>query len=94
VQASAGRKVEAEIRVVVLDMMKVKFAFGNVAVPDETGLGGVRTHNQPLKRAIVTICEMLFISTLQMPYSLLLRLLLRILESGQEGQCGRRDSRG
>jgi hypothetical protein len=37
VQASAGGKVEAKIRVVVLDLMKVKLAFGNVAVPDENG---------------------------------------------------------
>jgi hypothetical protein len=37
VQASAGGKVEAKIRVVVLDLMKVKLAFGNVAVPGENG---------------------------------------------------------
>ena len=37
VQASAGGKVEATIRVVVLDLMRVKLAFGNVTVPDENG---------------------------------------------------------
>jgi hypothetical protein len=37
VQASAGGKVEAKIRVVVLDLMKVNLAFGNVAVPGENG---------------------------------------------------------
>ena len=37
VQASAGGKVEAMIRVVVLDLMRVKLAFGNVTVPDENG---------------------------------------------------------
>ena len=37
VQATAGGKVEAEIRVVVLDLMKVKLAFGNAAVPGENG---------------------------------------------------------
>jgi hypothetical protein len=37
VQASAGGKVEATIRVVVLDLMTVKLAFGNVVVPGEDG---------------------------------------------------------
>ena len=37
VQASAGGKVQAMIRVVVLDLMRVKLAFGNVTVPDENG---------------------------------------------------------
>jgi hypothetical protein len=37
VQASAGGKVEAKIRVVVLDLMHVKLAFGNVVVPGEDG---------------------------------------------------------
>src|SRR5580704_3320787 len=36
-QASAGGKVEATIRVVVLDLMTVKLAFGNVVVPGEDG---------------------------------------------------------
>jgi hypothetical protein len=37
IQASARGKVEATIRVVVLDLMNVKLAFGNVAVPGENG---------------------------------------------------------
>jgi hypothetical protein len=36
-QASAGGHVEAKIRVVVLDLMKVKLAFGNVVVPADNG---------------------------------------------------------
>ena len=37
IQASARGKVEATIRVVVLDLMTVKLAFGNVVVPGEDG---------------------------------------------------------
>ncbi len=36
-KASAGHHVEAKIRVVVLEPMTVKLAFGNVAVPGEDG---------------------------------------------------------
>jgi hypothetical protein len=36
-KASAGGHVEAKIRVVVLDLMHVKLAFGNVVVPGEDG---------------------------------------------------------
>jgi hypothetical protein len=36
-KASAGGNVEAKIRVVVLDLMHVKLAFGNVVVPGEDG---------------------------------------------------------
>jgi hypothetical protein len=41
----------------------------------EIGLGGARTHNQRLKRAIVTICKILVISILQMRNFLLLTIL-------------------
>lgn len=37
VQASSARKVEAKLQVVVLDLMKVKLAIGNLTVPDENG---------------------------------------------------------
>jgi hypothetical protein len=37
VQASSGRKVEAKLRVVVFDLMKIKLAIGNVTVPNENG---------------------------------------------------------
>ena len=37
VQASSGRRVEATLRVVVFDLMKIKLAIGNVTVPDENG---------------------------------------------------------
>jgi hypothetical protein len=36
-QASAGGHVEAKIRVVVLDLMKVELAFGKVVVPADDG---------------------------------------------------------
>jgi hypothetical protein len=36
-QASAGGHVDAKIRVVVLDLMQVKLAFGNVVVPADNG---------------------------------------------------------
>jgi hypothetical protein len=36
-KASAGGNVEAKIRVVVLDLLHVKLAFGNVVVPGEDG---------------------------------------------------------
>jgi hypothetical protein len=35
--SGAGGNVEAKIRVVVLDLMHVKLAFGNVVVPGEDG---------------------------------------------------------
>jgi hypothetical protein len=38
------------------------------------------------------MCKMLVISMLQMSGFLLLRLLLTILKSGQEGQCGSRET--
>jgi hypothetical protein len=37
VQASSARKVEAKLQVVVLDLMKVKLAIGNLTIPDENG---------------------------------------------------------
>jgi hypothetical protein len=37
VQASSGGKLEAKLRVVVFDLMKVKLAIGNVTIPDENG---------------------------------------------------------
>jgi hypothetical protein len=37
VQASSGHKVEAKLRVVVFDLIKIKLAIGNVTVPDENG---------------------------------------------------------
>jgi hypothetical protein len=43
IQASAGGKVEAKIRVVVLDLMQVKLAFGNVAVPGQNGSSVLHT---------------------------------------------------
>jgi hypothetical protein len=37
VQASSGRKVEAKLQVVMLDLKKAKLAIGNLIVPDESG---------------------------------------------------------